>query len=440
MTEIPRKWPEETPSIKNDLAKLRTSTENQITNVGTMEQLFNDKIALLEQNKDTPERLLGSKKFVLEFLDLLSQQETLLKNPESHKKIAEKIGQLLQTIASNPALSEDREWMTEVRNKIRAFIFDKDLLKKIEWYGTMDDAMREKLQLELWIPDITKWLDENTRDIIQKVHTGFYQFDAEVNTWVNSLWAQVFLWPENIVGIKKYLSAQNPSHPFLSVTDYRSYDREGKYAFNGKWGHNMLLAEADYLQQYISLQYRDGQKRNHEDVVNELRGNHAVVKWAQAPVDAFEKKYREGARLSLRPEVVDAQSTKKRQDIVSQRLVGEYDHVSKFIAAEMTGNEKEKYRKVFSERPEMKDIIYDLASGFLSYHKQNHVWTTKSGHEIHFNQQEESIIRSLLPRINPQHILITQPNQYPWPKTNEERNSWEYTSEVTEYRLQFYQR
>lgn len=89
---------------------------------------------------------------------------------------------------------------------------------------------------------------------MQKVHTGFYRFDPEVNTWVNSVGALVFLWPENIAGIKKYLAAMKPDHPFLLVTDYRSSDKAGKYGIisDGR-PHNMMLAEADYLTQYIKM-------------------------------------------------------------------------------------------------------------------------------------------------------------------------------------------
>ena len=87
---------------------------------------------------------------------------------------------------------------------------------------------------------------------MQKVHTGFYRFDPEVNTWVNSVGALVFLWPENIAGIKQYLKAMQPNHPFLSVTDYHSNDKSGKYGIVSEGGpHNMKLAEADYLVQYL---------------------------------------------------------------------------------------------------------------------------------------------------------------------------------------------
>ncbi|MCB9806935.1 hypothetical protein H6768_03515 [Candidatus Peribacteria bacterium] len=106
------------------------------------------------------------------------------------------------------------------------------------------------------------------------MHTGFYRFDTKVNTWVNSLGAFVFLWPENIAGIKAYLRVKHPDHPFLSVTDYHSVDKSGKYAITSDGRpHNMFLAEADYLAEYIRLR---SEGKNDNDVFAELGKKHVA--------------------------------------------------------------------------------------------------------------------------------------------------------------------
>ena len=164
--------------------------------------------------------------------------------------LAQKIQELLLVVAAKPELSRDRDWMDSLRHSLNHIVIDPTLAKQLTEYSKMDPALREQLQKQLGIQNITA----NTRDIVQKVHTGFYRFDPEVNTWVNSVGALVFLWPENIAGIKKYLTAMKPDHPFLSVTDYHSSDKNGKYAVisDGR-PHNMMLAETDYLTQYIKM-------------------------------------------------------------------------------------------------------------------------------------------------------------------------------------------
>lgn len=185
--------------------------------------------------------------------------------------------------------------MNALRQSLNRVLIDSDFAKKLTEYSTMEPALREQLQKQLGIENITESLDANTRDIVQKVHTGFYRYDPEVNTWVNSVGALVFLWPENIAGIKKYLTAIKPDHPFLSVTDYHSSDKAGKYAIisDGR-PHNMFLAEADYLAQYIKLR---AEGRTDTEVFSELGKQHvanlADNKSVQDAVKQFEKKYGE---------------------------------------------------------------------------------------------------------------------------------------------------
>lgn len=170
-------------------------------------------------------------KHVPAYLDLIVEKNPkLLDSPGTSALLAGKIQELLRVISQRPELSQDRDWMETLRTSINRLIINPEIQKQLDSYGTMDDKMRSELQADLGISaEITRDLDQNTRDIVQKVHTGFYRFDPEVNTWVNSLGALVFLWPENIAGIKKYLTEMHPDHPFLSVTDYRSHDKSGKY-------------------------------------------------------------------------------------------------------------------------------------------------------------------------------------------------------------------
>lgn len=63
--------------------------------------------------------------------------------------------------------------------------------------------------------------------------------------------------------------------------DFRSNDSTGKYAFKftGK-PHNMLLAEAEYLQNYIALRSADPSMKD-DQIVAELKKTHAVTVKAQ---------------------------------------------------------------------------------------------------------------------------------------------------------------
>jgi len=238
-------------------------------------------------------------KHVPAYLDLIVEKNPkLLDMPGISSVLADKVQDLLNVVGKDSSLSGNREWMDSLRKSLQKIVIPDTLYKELEQFGKMDDAMREKLKAQLGIEGITESLDQNTRDIIRKVHTGFYQFDAEMNGWVNSVGALVFLWPENIAGIKKYLEKYNPQHPFLEsirTGNFHGNDKTGKYAFEFTGNiHNMSLAESEYLRHYIELRAKNP-KKTHEEIVADLKKEHAVTTGSQKAVEEFEKKYNGGS-------------------------------------------------------------------------------------------------------------------------------------------------
>ncbi len=86
----------------------------------------------------------------------------------------------------------------------------------------------------------------------------------------------------------------HPDHPFLSVTDYRSNDKSGKYAIKSDHIHNMILAESDYLTEYLK---KRGEGKDDATVFAELGKTHVANLKTNAEVTKavknFEKKYGE---------------------------------------------------------------------------------------------------------------------------------------------------
>ena len=253
-----------------------------------------------------------------------------------------------------------------------------------------------------------------------------------MNTWVNSVGALVFLWPENIAGIKKHLTATKPDHPFLAVTDYRSSDKNGKYGViaDGR-PHNMMLAEADYLTQYIKLR---GEGKDDNAVFLELGRTHvanlADNKAVQDAVKAFEKKYGDGSFNASASEQLSAQSDKVSDNILPAKIP-EYNRITDLV-------QLEKYEYIIDEqRPEMKDIIYDIAAGFVRFDEGTRTFKTATGEKLRFTDKELALIKDVFQDIRPGSLFLgdTQILTY----TTTDRDHHQYDEKVLRDRINFYQ-
>lgn len=366
-------------------------------------------------------------KHIPAYLDLIVEKNPkLLDSPGVSTLLAAKIQELLNTISQKPELSRDRDWMESLRASINHLIINPDIQKKLNSYGTMDENMRVELQKNLSIsPEITQGLDENTRDIVQKVHTGFYRFDPGVNTWVNSVGALVFLWPENIAGIKKYLTEMHPDHPFLSVTNYHSHDKEGKYAISfGGTPHNMMLAESDYLVQYLTQR---AQGKDDNTILAELGKSHVANLKTNAEVTKsikeFENKYGEGSFSAAKKQELYEQSRIVSRSLLSPR---EQKEVS-----------TEQYELVLDKRPEMRDIIADIVGGFIRFNRHTHSFQTITNIELRFTEEEFQMINNIFEKTHPDYMFL-QDKQIPtYPRDSRRKN--QYTPKILQDRIHFYQ-
>lgn len=403
-------------NIKTDIAP------EQIQDAHMLDQILTLKI------KEVP-------KSVPAYLDLIVEKNPLiLETAGVSTMLAQRMQEFLLVVASKPELSRDRDWMDSLRKSLNHIVISPVMAKKLFEYGVMDSALREQLQKELGIDaKITEWLDANTRDIVEKVHTGFYRFDAEVNTWVNSVGALVFLWPENIAGIKKYLAATKPDHPFLSVTNYHSSDVAGKYGVisDGR-PHNMMLAEADYLTQYMKLR---GEGKDDTAVFDELWRTHVAHlkdnKAVQDAVSAFEKKYGEGIFNASPDSQLFAQSEKISETVLPQEI-SDYYEIKKFI-----NGKREKYDAVLEKRPEMETLIYDIAGGFIRFDVGDHTFKTVTGQKLRFTEQELSLIKEVFTDTRPTAPFLrdTQILIY----TTTDRRHDQYDTDTLRQRINYYQ-
>jgi hypothetical protein len=414
------------------LEKTKTETQNSLSSIKN--EISPEQLA----NRETIEKNLALKiqeapKTVPAYLDFIAETHSeSLWEKWFMLFLSQQIQKLLDIVATKPELSRDRDWMDSLRHSLTHIIIDPTLAKQLAEYGTMDPVLREQLQKQLWVENITEWLDANTRDIVQKVHTGFYRFDPEVNTWVNSVGALVFLWPENIAGIKKYLTAVKPDHPFLSVTDYRSSDKAGKYGIvsDGR-PHNMMLAEADYLTQYIKLR---GEGKDDNAVFLELGRTHvanlADNKAVQDAVKAFEKKYGDGSFNASVSEQLSAQSDKVSDNVLPAKIP-EYNRITDLV-------QLEKYEYIIDEqRPEMKDIIYDIAAGFVRFDEGTHTFKTATGEKLRFTDKELALIDDVFQDIRPGSLFLVDTQILTY--TTTDRDHHQYDEKTLRDRINFYQ-
>lgn len=370
-------------------------------------------------------------KSVPAYLDMIVEKNPkLLDSPAVSALIAQKVQELLHIVSQKPELSRDREWMDTLRKTLNRLVIKPDIAVQISQFGTMDTAMRQELQKDLGISEkITEWLDQNTRDIIQRVHTGFYRFDPEVNTWVNSVWALVFLWPENIAGIKKYLTVMQPDHPFLSVTNYRSHDKAWKYAVvsDGR-PHNMMLAESDYLTTYLQ---KRSEWKSDKQVFEELGRHHVAHLKNNAEVTKaiknFEKKYGEGSFSVAKESQLHEENRIISRSIISH---GEYEEMREVVGAE-------KYELLLEERPEMRDIITDVIGGFIRFNRHTHTFQTVTNVELRFTDSELQMMNDIFEKTHPDYMFLKDKKIPTYPRDKRKKN--QYNEKILKERILFYQ-
>lgn len=164
---------------------------------------------------DELRKKLDSSENAPEIKAFLQKLTFIQNNVHSPAEQAKGVKDLLEMVKGTLVISQNRDVMDFFRHTVESFVISQDVKDEIKMVK-MDAIQREELRKSLNINDVTlDALDEGTRQIVRRIHTGFYQFDSDINGWVDALGGRVFLWPENIVGIKTYLEKYHPDHPFL---------------------------------------------------------------------------------------------------------------------------------------------------------------------------------------------------------------------------------
>lgn len=70
--------------------------------------------------------------------------------------IAQKMQELLLVISTQPELAHDRDWMNSLRQTLNRIIIDPTLAQKITDLSRMDENLRQELQSQLGIENITE--------------------------------------------------------------------------------------------------------------------------------------------------------------------------------------------------------------------------------------------------------------------------------------------
>lgn len=223
-----------------------------------------------------------------------------------------------------------------------------------------------------------------------------------------------------------------PNHPFLSVTDYHSSDKAGKYAvvFDGR-PDNMMLAESDYLVRYMQLR---AQGKDDIQVFEELGHTHVANLADQSAVQKtlteFKDKYGKGSLFSSESARVASESREISQTLLPQKIP-EYTRIKNLI-------ELEKYEYIIDEqRPEMKDIVYDVAAGFVRFDIQTHTFKTVTGQKLRFTEKELRLVDDIFTDIRPNSAFLHDTQILTYSTTDREHS--QYTDQVLRERINFYQ-
>lgn len=100
--------------------------------------------------------------------------------------------------------------------------------------------------------------------------------------------------------------------------------------------------------------------------------------------------------------------------------------------------ELEKYEHIIEdERPEMKDIIYDIAAGFVRFDLGDHTFKTVAGEVLRFTDEELSLVDDVFQDIRPKMPFLqdTQILTY----TTAGRDHDQYDTKTLRERINFYQ-
>lgn len=193
----------------------------------------------------------------------------------------------------------------------------------------------------------------------------------------------------------------------------------------------MMLAEADYLTQYIKMR---SEGKDDAAVFLELGRTHvanlADNKAVQDAVKEFEKKYSEGSFNAPVGAQLSAQSEKISDSILPAKIP-EYRRITDLV-------ELEKYEYIIDEqRPEMKDIIYDIAAGFVRFDMSDRTFKTATGQILRFTDKELSLVDDVFQDIRPNMPFLqdTQILTY----TTTDRDHHQYDAKTLRERINFYQ-
>lgn len=397
----------------NDAEVIKTPEQaREVTRVG-----IDELRKKLDSSENTPE--------IKAFLQKLTHIQNDLHTPEERAK---DVKELLEMVKNTPTIARNRDVMDFFRQALEGFVIPQDVKDEIKLIS-MSQARKDELSKSLTInPETLDALDEWTRQIVRRIHTGFYQFDPDINGWVDALGGRLFLWPENIDGIQKYLDIYNKDHPFMASIkswNFRSHDSKGKYAFTftGK-PHNIHLAEADYLQRYL-VERANNPAMTDNQIVAKLRETHAVTVKAQGAIDAFENKYAESSFNAPASAQLSVQSQKISESVLPSKIP-EYRRITNLV-------ELEKYEYIVdNQRPEMKDIIYDIATGFVRFDEWTHAFRTVTGKKIIFTEEQLGLIDDVFQDIRPSSPFLKDTQIL----TNKTSN--QYDAKTLRERMNFY--
>ena len=193
----------------------------------------------------------------------------------------------------------------------------------------------------------------------------------------------------------------------------------------------MSLAEADYLQKYLVERSKTPVK-THEEIVAALRENHAVKTGSQAAVDAFEKAFSSN-KVSQKNIPIEAQSQELSRNILP---AGKFVRLRNIINVSKNTAADE---HVFRNRPEIKDIIYDIAGGFIRFDAENRVWKTASHQVIRFSDSELQLVDAIFQKYQPDHPFLKNKKIRTYRKDEEKYSNRQYDEKLIRERINFYQ-
>ncbi|MCB9806934.1 hypothetical protein H6768_03510 [Candidatus Peribacteria bacterium] len=150
----------------------------------------------------------------------------------------------------------------------------------------------------------------------------------------------------------------------------------------------------------------------------------------QDSIDAFNQKYGESAFNAPTSFQLFAQNEKISTGALPAKIP-EYTRIKDLI-------ELEKYEYIIDEqRPEMKNIIYDIAAGFVRFDVQTHTFKTVTGQKLRFTEQELRLIDDVFSDVRPRSIFLTDTQILTY--TTTDRDHSQYTDQILRDRLHYYQ-